>query len=235
VSFYELSGLRLPLLIYSDGTLGVNQIRSMARVFPDARIVSPADTETAISAALSRYPNCIRFRSDQVYSRKIIDLPIVCGSPFLLTLDSDVLFFSRPDELIRQIESVRSGCFVFERDAEESYFESRENILKTFNVSIASRVNSGIMLADIARFDFARIDGWLGADSVRKHQWVEQTLWAMYAGEARTTFLGEFYDVTTSAKIEPGTVAKHYITPIRDFMYMDGIPHLSRVLEQKGQ
>src|SRR5271157_130526 len=107
VSFYKLSGLRLPLLIYSDGTLGQHHIMHLARVFPDAKIVSSTARETAVSSALSGFPNCMRFRSANVLARKIIDLPILCGSPFILMVDSDMLFLKRPEELMKHLDTIR--------------------------------------------------------------------------------------------------------------------------------
>jgi hypothetical protein len=233
VSFYELTGLRLPLLIYSDGSLESSHMARIKGIFPDARIIDPAEADAATSASLDRFPNCRRFRLIQPCARRIIDLPILCKSNSILMLDSDVLFFSRPEELVRQIESVGSGRFVFERDMQDAYFDSRHRIRESFNIEIASQVNCGIMLADISNFDYGRIERWLGQAPIEKHPWAEQTLWAMYAGQGRTTLLGEEYDVTMSEQIKSKTVMKHYIKPIRDFMYTQGIPHLIRCLEQR--
>jgi hypothetical protein len=231
VSFYEFSGLQLPLLIYSDGTLAESQLREMARVFPEARILSSAQGEAAVLNQLSGYPNCVRFRGALLYGRKLIDLPILSGSRLVLILDSDVLFLQRPDELMRHLVPNGSRHFVFERDMQDAYFAPRGEIQERFNVDIASCVNTGIMVADVSRFDYAKIEQWLGDGLVENHPWAEQTLWAMYAGRERTVLLGEGYDVTMSAHIEANTVAKHYIGPIRDFLYMEGIPYLSRYLE----
>src|SRR5271166_4559273 len=150
VSFYKLSGLRLPLLIYSDGTLGRNQIRHMAKVFPEARIVTPASAETAVSNALSGFPNCMRFRSVLKLARKIIDIPILCGSPSMLMIDSDVLFLKRPEELLKLLDSNSHGRFVFQRDMQNAYFATIVNIKDNFDVDIAPQVNTGIMLADVS-------------------------------------------------------------------------------------
>jgi hypothetical protein len=150
-------------------------------------------------------------------------------------LDSDILFFRRPEELVASVTRHHSGCFIFERDMQNAYFESPENIRKTFQVEVASQVNCGIMVADISNFNYAQIEKWLGYDGIGKHPWAEQTLWAMYAGKGRTTFLSEPYDVSMSASIAPEAVMKHYIKPIRDYIYTDGIPSLSRHLEQRVQ
>ncbi|MGO9336310.1 MAG: hypothetical protein ACLPY1_02260 [Terracidiphilus sp.] len=231
VSFYRFSGLRLPLLIYSDGSLSSGQMESIRTVFPDARIVEPANVNVEVSDKLSEFPNCLRFRSAQPCARRIIDFPILCKTRSILMLDSDILFFLRPEELMSHLESPRSGLFVFERDMQNAYFDSRERIAEVFNIEVAAQVNCGIMQADISDFDHAKIEGWLGRAPIENHPWTEQTLWAMYAGKKRTTFLGSDYDVTMSAKIEPNALMKHYIKPIRDFMYTQGIPYLERHLE----
>jgi len=232
VSLYKFTGLQLPLLIYSDGTLESTHIARIKSIFPDARIIDPAAADAAVAGSLSRFPNCRRFRSVQPCARRIIDFPILCRSNSILMLDSDVLFFERPEELVRHIESAHSGRFVFERDIQDAYFDSKAIIKERFNVEIAAQVNCGIMLADISNFDYGRIEDWLGQASVENHPWAEQTLWAMYAGRGRTALLGKRYDVTMSEHIDSNTVMKHYIKPIRDFMYTQGIPHLFRCLEQ---
>lgn len=232
VSFYEFSGLRLPLLICSDGTLGERHARELGKVFPDARLIDRSTSDRLVAEQLARYPNCTKFRSVQPYARKIIDLPILCGSPFILMLDSDVLFLRRPVELIRYLTPGHCSRFVFQRDYQDAYFASTADIKGRFGVDITPRINVGIVFADVSDFNFSKIDKWLGADGLANHGWAEQTLWAMYAGQEHTAFLGEGYDVTTEVHIGPATVAKHYIGPIRDFLYMEGIPYLSRRLEQ---
>jgi hypothetical protein len=230
-SFYNFSGLRLPLLIYSDGTLKSASIAQIKSVFPNARIVDPAEAEASGRQILSEFPNCRRFRLQQPCARRIIDLPILCKSKSILMLDSDILFFRRPEELVECVATHCSGRFIFERDMQDAYFESPENIHKTFQVEVASQVNCGIMVADVSNFDYAQIERWLGYDGIGKHPWAEQTLWAMYAGKGRTKFLSEPYDVSMSASIAPEAVMKHYIKPIRDYIYTQGIPSLSRYLE----
>jgi hypothetical protein len=230
-SFYKFSGVRLPLLIYSDGSLTSRHVAAIKGVFPNARIVDPAAADSVVVGALATFPNCRQFRQMQPCARRIIDFPILCRTKSMLMLDSDVLFFEPPEELMKCLNRAGRGNFVFERDPQDSYFDSRENIRKSFHVDVAPRVNCGIMVADIADFDYARIERWLANDAfLKKHHWAEQGLWAMYAGEARTTFLSEPYDVDLSAEIQPNAVMKHYIKPIRDFIFMSGIPHLSRSL-----
>ena len=188
-----------------------------------------------VADELSHYPNCARFRGLSPYARKIIDFPVLSKSKSILILDSDVLFFRRPDELVELLEGESSQQFVFQRDSVDSYFDSRENIQKVFDVQIASRVNSGIVIADVEQFDYARLDSLIGRGTFEyAHHWAEQTLWAMYAGVERTILLSEPYDLTMSTEIKPDTVMKHYVKPIRDFIYTDGIPRLISEFHERG-
>lgn len=234
VSFYEFSGLRLPLLIYGDGSLDEGHSQHLKRVFPNARIVDPTSAGAVVEEPLQAFPNCKRFRSAQPCARRIIDLPILCSSSFILMLDSDIFFLSRPEELVARLGSMRSGQFVFERDMQHAYFASQEEIQERFGVQVSARVNCGIMLADISHFKYDLLEKWLDRGGFERHPWAEQTLWAMYAGHERTAFLGNDYDVTTTAKIDANTVMKHYVKPIRDFLYTDGIPRLRERLEERG-
>jgi hypothetical protein len=231
VSFYHFSGLTLPLLIYSDGSLKSTHTGRIREVFPNAKVVDPAGADTVVLKPLAAFPNCRKFRLAQPCARRIVDLPFLCKSKSILMLDSDIFFFKRPEELVKALNSDISGHFVFERDMQESYFDSRENIRKRFEINIAARVNCGIMVADIAEFDHSRIEKWLLHEPVEKHPWAEQTLWAMYAGETRTAFLGRSYDVSPDEQIERDALMKHYVKPIRDYLYMQGIPYLIRCLE----
>lgn len=161
-----------------------------------------------------------------------MDFPFVCGSSHILMLDSDIFFFGSPKELACHIENPKFGHFIFDRGSQDAYFAPPEIIRNDFGVDVASRVNCGIMLADVTNFDYDRVEAWLSKPGVMEHPRAEQTLWAMYAGEARTEFLPREYDVSLSPHIDPSTVVKHYVGGIREFMYTDGIPYLDRNLRR---
>src|SRR3974390_3412072 len=61
VSFFVFSRLRLPVLIYRDGTLSSSNREHINNVFPNAKVVEPANAE--VCDRLAGFPNCLRFRS----------------------------------------------------------------------------------------------------------------------------------------------------------------------------
>jgi len=234
VSFYEFAHCNHPLVIYEDGTLPKSAHGQILRLFPNASIIDRRCADAVVPHALSTYPNCLRFRQAQPCARRIVDLPLLCGSRRILMLDSDVLFLRTPEELVEHLQSQERGQYVFERDMQDAYFASRDTIRERFDVEVAACVNCGIMLADISGFRYELLEQWLGRADMYGHPWAEQTLWAMYAGKERTVILGEGYDVTATSQIDPNAVVKHYIKPIREFMYVEGIPYLSAQFSAVG-
>jgi hypothetical protein len=234
VSFYEFSRCTLPLMIYDDGTVPGSAREQILKVFPNASIIDRRSADTVVPNALSAYPNCLRFRNAQPCARRIVDLPVLCGTRRILMLDSDILFLKPPEELVEHLQSREPGQFVFERDMQHAYFASGDEIRDWFGVEVSPRANCGIMLADVSDFKYELLERWLGRGGFERHPWAEQTLWSMYAGRGRTTFWGKEYDVSSSPEIDPGIVLKHYIKPIREFIYTDGIPHIRAKLEARG-
>lgn len=234
VSFYQLTNLRPALLIYSDGTLRERHKQKILAVFPNAMIADPEMTNENVLAKLASFPNCLEFRVTQPCARRIIDFPVLCKTKYIVMLDSDIVFLDVPEELKVHLEHPKEGRFVFERDFQNAYFAPPEVIKDDFGVDVSAHINCGIMMADVSEFNYCNLEKWLERREIMKHPWAEQTLWAMYAGADRSELLGMEYDVTMSPKIDPGSIMKHYIKPIRDFMYTDGIPRLKSILTKRN-
>jgi hypothetical protein len=234
VGFYEFSRRRDPLLIYSDGTLTPDHCAGILKVFPNAQIVDRHHTDAIMTAALAEYPNCRRYRRSQPCALRIVDLPVVCDSRFILMVDSDILFFQEPAELNRRLDARQPGGFVFQRDIQDAYFASRDRIRADFGIDLPPAANCGIMLADVSGFHHDWLERWLCRPEIFTHGWSEQTLWAMYGAMHRADHLGEEYDLRMTRGLSPRAVMKHYVKPIRDLMYMEGIPHLAGLLAARG-
>jgi hypothetical protein len=149
-------------------------------------------------------------------------------------LDADVLFLRRPDELIGCMESLGGGTFVFQKDIQNAYFAEPAEIDQRFGVKVPEQANVGIMFADVHQFDYARVEAWLHQADLMRHSWAEQTLWTMYAGNERAKLLGDGYSVTLEKGVGRDRVVKHYISPIREFIYTEGLPEVRNRLRTCG-
>ncbi len=230
-SFYRFSGRRDPLLIYGDGTLTPTHEGAILRLFPNARIVDRSCTDPAMAPVLAHHPRCGQYRDTQPFALRIIDLPAICESHFILMLDSDVLFFEEPVELLARLADRKPGDFLFQNDFQDAYAAPRDSLAADFGVEVPPALNCGILLADISDFRYDWIEAWLARPGLLHHCWSEQTLWAMYAARHRPRRLSDDYAILCSRGIRRGMAAKHYVKPIRDLLYVEGIPHLSALLE----
>ncbi len=230
VSFYRFSGRRDPLVIYGDGSLTAEHAEAILRIFPNARILDRSCTDVAMVPVLKEYPLCREYRAAQPFALRILDFPRIVESRFILMLDSDVLFFDEPTELVDRVADRTPGDFVFQNDMQDAYALPRAHIARDLGLDVPPALNCGIMLADVADFRYEWIEEWLALPGMLTHGWSEQTLWAMYAARHRPFRLSDDYALVCSRGISQSMAAKHYVKPIRDLLYVEGIPHLHALL-----
>ena len=92
---------RITPVLYDDGTLTVEYRDRVRRVIPWARVITLGDIEARLDDALpwDLYPTLRQRRIEQPLIRKVLDLHT--GVPgWKMLLDSDMLFFERPDWLL---------------------------------------------------------------------------------------------------------------------------------------
>ena len=97
---------RITPVLYDDGTLTAEHRADVRRVIPWVRIVGADEIEARLDRVLpwSRYPVLRERRVEQPLIRKVLDLH--AGQVgWKLLLDSDMLFFERPDWLLDWLAS----------------------------------------------------------------------------------------------------------------------------------
>ena len=89
---------------------------------------------------LQTYPHCRENRSKHNFFLKFFDSPAFLDHPKFLLLDSDVLFFKRPDEIINWAESDSVEVF-YNQDTQEKYSSPRSEIEEIFKVNLFKKFN----------------------------------------------------------------------------------------------
>jgi hypothetical protein len=155
----------------------------------------------------------------------------VNGDRFIL-LDSDVLFFRYPREIMDWLASDAEECW-FNEDIEESALISADSAWADLGVPLWPRVNSGLGLLAKAALDLEFCDRALGQTSILQgHIWrVEQTLFALCASRhGKGGLLPKPYEVTLARDASSDVVARHYVGAVRDRFYAEGLRRLREVL-----
>lgn len=227
-SFYHYAKCNYSLCIHSDGSLNDNQIASFNFHFPNARVISKLDADEIMTKVLSNYPNAQRFRQSNHLAPKLFDFKYFLQSERMLLLDSDVLFFSYPEELMNRIESPRYIKNTFNKDVMYGYTIPLEELQPHLDFALTPYFNSGLGLIHKESINFDWIENFLSIPDIVGHFWrIEQTLFALCCSKFGVELLPLEYDVRLDKNIK-GLASRHYVGAIRHLMYAEGIRQLQQ-------
>ena len=227
------------LYVHSDGSFGPEEVERWGRVLAGCRLIARKQADELAAEALGpRYPRLLRWRSGNLYGAQLVDYHLFGSSPVVLSWDSDVLCFSRPEELLQGIAG-RQGGLRWNRDLATCYSQSPQLLGRILGAEVPAALNAGLLLVPrLGEEAFAYLetalrrleeDGRIELD----HLWSAQTYYALWA--ARLPGSGPLppaYDVALG-RTRPDAVARHYVNipSIRPRLLTEGA---ARVLAQAG-
>jgi len=197
--------------------------------FPLARIIDRDTANRQVIPQLEAFPRCRQFRESNPLAPKVFDFRTFLKSDRMLLLDSDVLFFSHPAELVRRIEDPQYRLNSVNCDVASAYTVSAAEVQQQCDVRLIPKFNSGlgVIHRDSLRLDW--IDEFLGIPGIIGHFWrIEQTLYALCSSRFGVELLPEEYNVFLNGQVRDQPV-RHYVGAIRHLMYSEGIRKLSSV------
>jgi hypothetical protein len=231
-SFYHFGRVTYPLVIHLQGDVPRRVTTRLHRHFPGARVIVQVEADSTVESWL-RSRGLVRLlaaRQRNPFMLKLTDFPVLSESTRLLTLDSDVLFFRLPAELLAAANAP-SLMSLFQRDPESTYNISEESALSELGIRLAPKVNTGIMVFPRESLDLFRCDEYLGhPDVARPSGWIEQTLHALCASaHGGVAYLPDSYLVSLETDVNlESLVARHYAGPSRPLLTSEGMRHLVR-------
>lgn len=230
-SFYYQAQVDLPLVIHDGGGLSPEHVRTLQQHFPDARIILAPEADRLVNAKLQAggYQATIRGRATYNLMKKVIDFAVLSDAPRILLLDSDILFFSRPTELL-QLLATENDHIVLMRDYQDSYSVDRAVSKGLFGYELPSCINSGLGVIPTAKIDLPFIEEIFsgGRLPLDRDGFAEQTLLALLAARCGVGCLPESYEVVTGPRdiAAGGQIARHYVGPVKELFYDEGVPYL---------
>ena len=227
-SFYQHTGPDFPLYIH-DGGLSPRQAALLQDHFPDAHLVPESEANEGVEAELRRrnLARSLAYRRRNVSTRKVFDFFCLTRAEAVISIDSDILFFRRPDELLVQADGPRMNYY--NKDSSYWYSMSLDELENSFGIRPPPFVNSGLSVVWRESVDFDAVEQWLGHAKLFGETWVtEQTLHALFSTVFGFEFLPDTYRVSTSPGLDAGLVCKHYPGYFRPLLYEEGMAHLVR-------
>ncbi len=225
-SYYHFAGVDYPLFLH-DGGLAPGQGERLLQHFPDATFLPREESDARVAAlfdarGLSR---CREYRLLNPSTRKLFDFFAFSDAETILSIDSDIVFFRRPDLL-----TVPPGGYprnLYNEDRAFWYSMELDELESAFGVRPPERINSGLSVVRRESIDFASIDAWLAHPKLFANRWVtEQTLHALCSTVFGVSFLPPEYRIDTEPGLSPAYICKHYPGFFRPLLYQEGMTHL---------
>ncbi|HVW96638.1 MAG TPA: hypothetical protein VHA56_11780 [Mucilaginibacter sp.] len=185
-ALYSFCFWKRDLLIHyhEDGTLTGAEIDLLKRTFAGITVFKKANEDVKVQEYLSskNLDKCASLRSHFIFSLRLFDMLIEKQTPYLLQIDSDVLFFSRPGVILNIIDSENNnGCYNLDLP-NAAYTFGDDAMKEILSVPVIQRFNAGVFLHnfDDALFEFT--EDILNKRPEAVNSWhLEQTIFAMYA------------------------------------------------------
>lgn len=179
-------------------------------------LVPRAEADAAVDRMFprERFPVIHERRASYPNIRKLLDIHAV-ASGRRLVLDSDMLFFARPAEIIAWLRG--EGPMLLMRDVETSYGHSIPVLSELAGAPVEERLNVGVTGLESDAIDWAQLEAWWAALIARDgaSYFDEQALIAMLAALLRTyTVLPEsaYLCLPRGEEIErPAAILQHYV------------------------
>ncbi len=174
--------------IYDDGTLLPETCAHLQRIAPQSRFVSIEQIRKNLDALLpqSKFPY-LRDRWEHYPNiRKLID-PHLGSSGWKLVIDSDLLFFRRPELLLRWSSEPRTPLHAI--DVQTSYGYSNALLSELAQNPLAEKVNVGLCGLNSDELDWNQLEQWCAEliEREKTNYYLEQALVAMLVANRECT------------------------------------------------
>lgn len=218
-----------PILI-DDGTLTEAYVDKIRRVVPWVEVWSLATIEERLDQYLpsSKYPTLRERRNEQPLIRKVLDLH-VGERGWKMLLDSDMLFFRRPDHMLQWLRNPRKPYYMVDCMTAYGYSDALRRELAEH--PIPDRINIGMFGWKSDDVDVDKLEYWVKTLLEREgtHYNLTQGLCSMmYAG--RESEVAPERDYLVLPDVEEGkspiAIMHHYVAESKRAYFQYGWRHI---------
>jgi len=235
------SGRNVVLNIIDDGTLSAVHEAGLRRLFPEGVTLSNEDVVKRLDERLpdSQFPWLRKRWTDYVNIRKLIDIHLGQDGAKLV-MDSDMLFFAKPDQLL----SWYDNCLAQSNDSEvclmtdcvESYGYSRDLMEKLAGTAIPSLLNVGVCGMRSEQIGWAELEVWCRElhENEGTCYYLEQALVAMMAARLprRVLDASDYITCPTAEQVDAGAgVLQHYVANSKPHYFGNAWKQVTKIAE----
>jgi hypothetical protein len=186
------------IVLHDDGTLTPTAIAWLRSKIPNVRVSLRPTADAVIRSYCEQegWPRLAEMREQLILMRKLLDTVYAGRGKTVLVLDTDILFFRRPTELLEALTG--QHAIRYNADIASAYAWPAELIPEAM-----PNVNAGLVVypADRTTADWSDYEGWLARlpPAPERLWYIEQTLLALECGTRPSAPLPLAYDVSFRA------------------------------------
>lgn len=232
-SWLTATGRNWNFVVHDDGTLPAATTEHLVALGLTLRRIGRADADAALGQALANHPLCATYRRRHPLALKIFDAPHYAGAPRFILLDTDILFFAPPREILEWVDRPDDASCHFNADAQEASTVTPAEARQKLGFELWPKVNSGLCLLVREALNLDLCERIFATTAVESgHSWrIEQTLFALCASHwGNGGLLPSSYEVSLGTNAAPGCIARHYVGAVRDRFYAEGMFRLKEKL-----
>lgn len=224
--------IKCPIVVHDDGSLDELDYQLLRAKVPNIKIIPRSVADQKISVLLQDFPSCQVYRSRSILSLGLFDYNLLSNADFILSFDSDILFFRSPEKLISAIREKDNGVIYHTCESSDSSYASDPVLAKQFS-SIISGFNGGLIFYPRKIFELPEVEeivSWLlnNKDNI-KFRLGEQIVNAILVGR-RTNFpfSAQYSNLPTANVVKDNLVSKHYHSAVKGLFWLEGIREMIR-------
>ncbi|WP_348083015.1 hypothetical protein [Mucilaginibacter sp.] len=215
-SLTKISREKFSFILVDDGSFDEALIARVSRQLPGAVAVTQQEIAENLRQILpvEKYPVLNHKRSVYPHLKKLTDVHTLPGSRWKMVLDSDMLFWSEPKDVINWLKKPEQNICML--DCEQSYGYSIKLMESLCGQKIRAKVNVGaIGLANDA-INWDDLEKWISILEEKEgaNYYLEQALSAMLIGDAPLTILNSsdyIVNPDEQAILNKAGVLHHYV------------------------
>ena len=221
------SGRKISVSLVDDGTLSNKHEEGIRRLFPEGATVRKEEITDKVESLLpiDKFPVLRQRWIDYVNIRKLTDIHL--GSEGTkLVLDSDMLFFAEPTEMLDWWDQRGSDELCLMTDCEESYGYSRPLMEKLTGATIPKLLNVGVCGSSSDSMDWEKLEHWSASllEAEGTSYYLEQALVAMMAStQSHRVMPSESYITfpDRDTVLNKGSILQHYVSDSKPSYFGD--------------
>lgn len=218
-SYYAVSATIGSLTVHDDGSLTTEDTGDILRLFPSVKIVTK-DSLRSRASLFSNYPHLVSFFETPFWqARKLLDPYLTATRPFILLLDTDVLWFCDPTFIATAVKEQKEVAYMMQNNTpcpmpflDGTQLDSQRSFL-----------NSGIVFFHRDALKLPLLEEYLERTGVQKHHFLEQAGYAFALEQVQPL---STTDYTIKGTSEADAIARHYTGPSRGKFYIRGLPYV---------